>query len=38
MQLRQVYERLIDVMRQIQRDEMVPEPAESDGTELEPKD
>jgi len=25
MQLRQVYERLIDVMRQIQRDEMAPE-------------
>ncbi len=28
-QLRQVYERLVDVMRQIQRDEMAPE-AESD--------
>ncbi|HUI83465.1 MAG TPA: chorismate mutase [Candidatus Binatia bacterium] len=38
-QLRQVYERLIDVMRQIQRDEMAPE-AEiaEDGTELEPND
>jgi chorismate mutase len=38
-QLRQVYERLIDVMRQIQRDEMVPEqPARVDPTELEPND
>ena len=37
-QLRQVYERLIDVMRQIQRDEMAPEPVEVDGTELEPND
>ncbi len=42
-QLRQVYERLVDVMRQIQREEMVPEPqieAKSDGeaTELEPND
>jgi len=37
-QLRQVYERLIDVMRQIQRDEMAPEEAEVDGTELEPND
>jgi chorismate mutase len=38
-QLRQVYERLIDVMRQIQRDEMVPEvSAQSDRTELEPND
>jgi len=37
--LRQVYERLIDVMRQVQRDEMAPEPdARLDGTELEPKD
>jgi chorismate mutase len=36
-QLRQVYERLIDVMRQLQKDEMVPE-AEPHGTELEPKD
>jgi chorismate mutase len=38
MQLRQVYERLIDVMRQIQGDEMTPaEGAEASGTELEPK-
>ena len=40
-QLRQIYERLVDVMRQIQRDEMVPEPvAERRGepTELEPQD
>jgi chorismate mutase len=39
MQLRQVYERLIDVMRQIQRDEMAPE-AEADvnATEFEPRD
>jgi chorismate mutase len=38
-QLRQVYERLIDVMRQIQRDEMSPELAEEQqGTELEPND
>ena len=38
-QLRQVYERLIDVMRQIQRDEMAPaQEAEVDGTELEPND
>jgi chorismate mutase len=38
-QLRQVYERLIDVMRQIQRDEMAPEvEAATDGTELEPND
>jgi len=29
MQLRQVYERLIDVMRQIQRDEMAPENSDS---------
>lgn len=39
MQLRQVYERLIDVMRQIQREEMAPvvDP-KADGTELEPTD
>jgi chorismate mutase len=38
-ELRQIYERLIDVMRQIQRDEMAPEVnAESDHTELEPRD
>ena len=39
MQLRMVYERLVDVMRQIQREEMKPEPAsEEEGTELEPND
>ena len=37
MQLRQVYERLIDVMRQIQRDEMAPEPVDT-AKELEPND
>ena len=38
-QLRQVYERLIDVMRQIQRDEMVPaELKEGEPTELDPND
>jgi chorismate mutase len=40
-QLRQIYERMVDVMRQIQREEMAPEPvAESSGepTELEPRD
>lgn len=39
MQLRQVYERLIDVMREIQRDEMAPvvEP-QVEPTELEPND
>lgn len=38
-QLRQVYERLIDVMRQLQRDEMAPaEGRAHHGTELEPKD
>ena len=38
-QLRQVYGRLIDVMRQIQRDEMVPEASAQLGrAELEPKD
>jgi chorismate mutase len=36
-QLRQVYERLVDVMRQIQREEMAPEAsAEGEITELEP--
>lgn len=39
MQLRQVYERLIDVMREIQRDEMAPVPeAGVKPTELEPND
>ena len=40
-QLRQVYERLVDVMRQIQRDEMAPEQVlerQGDPTELEPND
>ena len=38
-QLRQVYERLIDVMRQIQREEMAPvNDVEKDATELEPND
>ena len=38
-QLRQVYERMIDVMRQIQREEMAPEPKpEADSTEFEPRD
>jgi chorismate mutase len=40
-QLRQVYERLVDVMRQIQRDEMAPEPAtehSGEPTELESND
>ena len=38
-QLRQVYERLVDVMRQIQREEMAPEAAvEGEMTELEPND
>jgi chorismate mutase len=38
-QLRMVYERLVDVMRQIQREEMVPEPLKEDErTELEPND
>ena len=37
--LRQIYERLIDVMRQIQRDEMAPEVEAQDATtELEPRD
>ena len=39
MQLRMVYERLVDVMRQIQREEMAPEPtSEREATELEPND
>jgi chorismate mutase len=40
-QLRQIYERLVDVMRQIQRDEIAQEPlAEHHGepTEMEPRD
>jgi len=38
-QLRQVYERLVDVMRQIQRDEMSPALPEREATtELEPND
>lgn len=38
-QLRQVYERLVDVMRQIQRNEMAPlPPEERAATELEPND
>jgi chorismate mutase len=39
MQLRQVYERLIDVMRQVQTVEMAPaDEREGGGTESEPKD
>jgi chorismate mutase len=38
-QLRQVYERLVDVMRQLQREEMAPETSvEGEMTELEPND
>jgi len=40
-QLRQIYERLVDVMRQIQKDEMAPEPVEEqrgEPTEMEPRD
>ncbi len=38
-QLRQVYERLVDVMRQLQREEMAPEtPVEGEITGLEPND
>ena len=38
-QLRQVYERLVDVMRQLQREEMAPEPPlEGEITQLEPND
>ena len=41
MQLRQIYERLVDVMRQIQRDEIVSEPVleqRGEPTEMEPQD
>lgn len=40
-QLRQVYERLVDVMRQIQSDEIAPQPKEErqgELTEIEPRD
>ncbi len=37
-QLRMVYERLVDVMRQIQREEMAPEPPEGGITEFEPNE
>jgi chorismate mutase-like protein len=37
-QLRQIYERLIDVMRQIQRDEMAPEDEEKTATGLDRRD
>jgi chorismate mutase len=38
-QLRMVYERLVDVMRQIQREEMAPvAPSRDETTELEPND
>ena len=38
-QLRQVYERLVDVMRQLQREEMAPEtPASREISELDPRD
>jgi chorismate mutase len=40
-QLRQIYERLVDVMRQIQKDEITPESVEDrrgEPTELEPRD
>jgi chorismate mutase len=40
-QLRQIYERLVDVMRQIQKDEIAPESTpeqQGEPTELEPKD
>jgi hypothetical protein len=40
-QLRQIFERLVDVMRQIQGDEMIAEKAKASATratELEPKD
>ncbi len=38
-QLRQVYERLVDVMRQLQREEMAPEPPlEGEVTEQDPND
>jgi hypothetical protein len=41
MQLRQIYERLVDVMREIQKEEIVPEPVEErrgEPTEMEPRD
>ena len=39
LQLRMVYERLVDVMRQIQHEEMAPEPqVEGEITEFEPND
>ena len=40
-QLRQIYERLVDVMRQVQKDEIVTQPAtehSGDSTEIEPQD
>jgi len=40
-QLRQIYERLVDVMRQIQKDEIAPEPVpdhRGEPTEIEPRD
>jgi chorismate mutase len=40
-QLRQIFERLVDVMRQIQRDEMIAESAKApakSGTELKPQE
>ena len=40
-QLRQIYERLVDVMRQIQKDEIAPEPVpeqRGETTEIEPQD
>ena len=40
-QLRQIYERLVDVMREIQKEEIAPEPMEErrgEPTELEPRD
>ena len=37
--LRQIFERLIDVMRQVQHEEVLPEePGKVDATELEPRD
>ncbi len=40
-QLRQIYERLVDVMRQIQKEEIAPEPTpeqRGEPTEIEPRD
>ena len=40
-QLRQIYERLVDVMREIQKEEIAPEPVDErrgEPTELEPRD